>query len=299
MDAEALHGRGEMDPPRGALSMRALFEDKSFASQSAVFRINEIGLPTGAGAGAGGIANQRDIWLRTTEDDDFSLYVFKTRAEASAVTIPSTWIARKTGIGLLATPDVPIEISFDEFQGTPDLTGSKAVVTLATSHAPRVGVWAYTSAPDLVICDDIKAELLLRTGAGMALFGFDADRIKVGDPGEARQMPMISIVPAEEEVLESTDTRANWTLLYPITIQIALVRMAGPIAGWRACREYQQAIRSIVCDELRPRFRESFFLIYRSVEGPRPDANGGLLMLANVQVSAQLDAVFRDDIYPR
>ena len=173
-----------------------------------------------------------------------------------------------------------------------------AVVGVFASQVTTGSIWAYTSAPDLVACDNIVTRLKTYTGTGQSLAAVVSSSIFVGDDTEARSLPAINVISQPSNMILSSDTGSGMSLLFPIEVHIGIASLDNPAGSWRACRELMSAVESILHDEQRRSYGETRF--YRTgAQGPGPAPSQPTVMTAVVSINAEFHHVWRDDVYPR
>ena len=270
--------------------MRALFEDVPSNSTEAAnsgIVIDQVGVPALA-------ANKRDLWFYFTRSDASTILVraCKVREIAPA----GAYIASALITAGASRQTVVLSRNGTK---TPDMTGLQIVGTF--SAVPDVGAyywWAYTSSPDLVVCDNIVTRLCEYTGAGQSLDAVDAVDIFVGDDTEARSLPAINVISQPAGVLLSSDTGSCMSLAFPIEVHIGVASLDTPAGAWRTSRSLMAAVESILHDECRRSYGET--RLYRTgAQGPGPAASQPTVMVGVVSLNAEFHHVWRDDIYPR
>lgn len=242
--------------------------------------LREVGLPQNT--------SRRDLWLRVTPG---SITAYTTRA--LAIVGGSDYIASEAGI----TPGTSVQqITLATHGVSPDMTG--LAVSGEFPAGAGLAVFGYTSTPDLEVCDRIADVLRSYIGIGKALEGLV--EVGVGDPGSLQRFPCVAILSQNSIDRGLTTGHSFVSMLYPITVQVAVNRMVSKQDSWRVCRQYLGALESILCDEKREIYATKAVRLLRDgVDHPAPvqGEQNPLLMAATLRLNAFVHPVWLDEEY--
>ncbi len=277
--------------------MRLLFEDRAFAAAYPAIRIDQVGLPQGSSGG-----NRRDLWFRFVGNAGtpaLTVYAFGTRAEASVALAdldPTTALASRTWVAL---PNGGTWTLTDVAGTSPNMTGLQIQANM-TDWGPAEGVvWMYTSAPDIVVADNMKTIALLYNGAGQALAGVESENISVGLPPKNRALPSIWIIPQplEFDLRRCGDQLMAFYAPIKVEVQTRSLRRGGDV--WKDCRAFQGALQSIFMDEWCNSYGEAALVQNGPPVGPIPASKDQTVFGATVNLRAQFPSIWRDQKFPR
>jgi len=281
--------------------VRALFDDERYPTRTgaSLLSVDRIDLPTASSG-----ANKRDVWLRITKaggSNDVLFEAYTTRAGA--------WAATATLLLASATETIALDGTVamtDNAATSPDMTGLSIEVTdlgLLTASVVEV-VHGYTSAPDLVLCDDIEAVLNEYTGAGQAFEGWDTWNFKTAQTHRSDPVKSVAVFTAERVANLSTGTATLPGAAYSIRVEAVMANAyhdstqdADPAATlFRRLRIIQTALESILLDERREAYGMNVAFRLQAEEMPRFIDDHPDLMACSFDMLAEVTEVWRDDV---